>query len=209
MINTNTLLVFDFETGSTDVNTTDVLEIAALCINPKTLNIIPNSEFQCLVKPKDWKNVQDEALKVNNLTKEKVEKEGLELKVAWQSFTDYIQNWNYKKNKWSAPIACGMNIKGFDIPIFNRVCSELGSPKDLFFGRNSIDVLDLCFYWFNNLSEPAKYNMDALRDFFGISKDGAHRALKDVEDTAAIIIRFLQYHRKHSTIEKFKGAFSK
>lgn len=209
MINNNTYIVFDFETGCTKTESTEVLQIAALAIHPRTLEVIPNSEFSCYLHPKSWDNVQAEALKVNNITKEIIEKEGIQLKEGWKAFTDYLQSWNYKKNAWGAPIACGQNIRGFDLPIFNRICKEMNSPSNLFFSRNSIDILDLSFFWFENASEPAKYNLDTLRDFFGIARDGAHNAIVDVRHCAMIISRFLKFHRKLGGVEKFKGAFSK
>jgi hypothetical protein len=41
----------------------------------------------------------------------------------------------------------------------------------------------------------------------GISKDGAHDAIKDVKDTAEILIRFMKLHRNLSEKIKFRGSF--
>jgi hypothetical protein len=41
-----------------------------------------------------------------------------------------------------------------------------------------------------------------------LSKEGAHDALKDVKDTAEIMIRFLKLHRKLGEKVKFKGSFA-
>ena len=51
------------------------------------------------------------------------------------------------------------------------------------------------------------YSMDSLRDYFGISKDGAHDAIKDVKDTAEIMIRFMKLHRNLASKIKFKNSF--
>jgi DNA polymerase III epsilon subunit-like protein len=69
--------------------------------------------------------------------------------------------------------------------------------------------MNLVFYWFENNSDLKSYTLDSLRDYFGISKDGAHDALKDVRDTAEIIIRFLKLHRSLSQKIKFKNSFTK
>jgi hypothetical protein len=49
--------------------------------------------------------------------------------------------------------------------------------------------------------------MDNLRDYLGISKDGAHDALKDVKDSAEILIRFLKLYRNMANKVKFKDSF--
>jgi DNA polymerase III alpha subunit (gram-positive type) len=73
----------------------------------------------------------------------------------------------------------------------------------------SIDLLKIVFSWFNGTKELANYKLDTLREYFGITKEGAHRALKDVEDTGAILMRFLKY-KKNTLIRgglKLKGCF--
>lgn len=209
MINYNTLIVWDTETGSVDPSTTDVLQIAAVAINPRSLKVIEGSEFNIYCKPATWDTVQDGALKVNKLSKEFIEEKGFELKTAWKQFTDYLQSFNRKGSKFTAPVACGMNIRNFDMIIFDRLCKQFDSPADLFFKRNCVDILDLAFLWFENSSEPAKYNMDALRDFFGLSRDNAHNAVEDCKQCAQLITRFLQFHRNLGGADKFKGAFKK
>jgi DNA polymerase III epsilon subunit-like protein len=49
--------------------------------------------------------------------------------------------------------------------------------------------------------------MDNLREYFGIDKDGAHDAIKDVKDTADIMIRFMKLHRNVASKVKFKNSF--
>ena len=43
----------------------------------------------------------------------------------------------------------------------------------------------------------------------GIDKEGAHDAMKDVYDTAELVIRFMRITRKFSAQVKFKNAFKK
>ena len=65
----------------------------------------------------------------------------------------------------------------------------------------------LCFNWFENLEEPKSYSWDILRPYLGLDEEGAHDALKDVQDTARIIIRFMKLHRQIADCVKFKGSF--
>ena len=71
-----------------------------------------------------------------------------------------------------------------------------------------LDAMDNLFWWFENLEEPYDFKMDTWRKFFGMKALGvAHDALIDVFEEAAIITRFLKFHRKQSSISKFKGSF--
>jgi hypothetical protein len=49
--------------------------------------------------------------------------------------------------------------------------------------------------------------LDTVREYLGISKDGAHDALKDVKDCAMILTRFMRLHRKLCPKISFKGSF--
>jgi DNA polymerase III epsilon subunit-like protein len=46
-----------------------------------------------------------------------------------------------------------------------------------------------------------------MRDYLGISKEGAHDALKDVQDCAKILIRFMKLHRRLVPKIVFKDSF--
>ena len=65
------------------------------------------------------------------------------------------------------------------------------------------------YCWFENNAEVNRYNMDYLREYFGMPNDNAHDALQDVKDTANILIRFLKLQRNIIENQKvqFKNAF--
>jgi DNA polymerase III epsilon subunit-like protein len=67
--------------------------------------------------------------------------------------------------------------------------------------------MNLVFYWFEGNNELKNYTLDSLRDYLGIDKTGSHDALKDVKDTAQILIRFLKLHRNIANKVKFKSSF--
>jgi DNA polymerase III epsilon subunit-like protein len=118
-----------------------------------------------------------------------------------------------KKSQFSAPIAAGYNINRFDLHIIERLSNKYGNVNkeqrtDLFYPRDIVDAMNLVFYWFEHNNDLKNYTLDSLRDYLGISKDGAHDALKDVKDTAEIIIRFLKLHRTLGQKVKFKNSFT-
>ena len=137
-------------------------------------------------------------------------------KVSWKMFVDYLDKYHTrstKKSQFSAPIAAGYNIYRFDLHLIDRLSRKNKNTNkegnsNIFFPRDVIDMINLVFYWFNHNNELKSYKLDTLRDYFGITKDGAHDAIKDVKDTADILIRFMKLHRNLAEKIKFKGAFN-
>ena len=68
--------------------------------------------------------------------------------------------------------------------------------------------MDILFMWFENLEEPTSMKLDAFRKFFGMEASQAHEALSDTIDEAKLLVKFMKFHRKQSTVGKFKGAFA-
>lgn len=228
MINKNYFIFMDFETGSRNPMKTQPIELAAIAIHPRTLEIVPNSEFLALIKPifdeekcisLNIDPLEKGALDVNKKTVEQLQKDGKSLKSVWREFTQYCNNFNSTGKRWDAPILCGFNNNNFDDKIINRICGskpwEFG-PWDeermestLFHPTINVDLYKIVFSWFENVLEPQYLSMDSLRDYFGISKEGSHEALKDVLDGAEILTRFLKMQRTFNKKVQFKGSFEK
>ncbi len=212
-INYSHIICYDFETGGRFPQTCPPLQLAACVINPRTLEINEEDVFQVLIKPADWSQVESEALAVNHLTREIIEEKGVDLKLAWADFVTWVEKYNPKKTFWSAPVGCGMNIKGFDKHIINRLSKQYGPcDKDtgestLFSKRDEIDLLNILFLVFENRNDLKKYNMDTVREYLGIDKTGSHDARKDCIDTAKIIIRFMKMFRNKFKSMEFKDSF--
>lgn len=193
--------VFDFETGSVDINKCEVLEVACQVYDARKLELIPGSEFTSLIKPLDFGNVQSAALAVNKITKAELE-EAPELSVVWPQFCAHIQKYNTAgKGFMTAPIPAGYNSRNFDYPIFSRVCQKFGfcdksGKQNIFHSRFHLDVLDIIFMYFENSNDLPNYKFDSVRPYFGLEGgDKAHSALFDVEQTGEILMRFLKLQR--------------
>jgi DNA polymerase III epsilon subunit-like protein len=213
-INRQTILVYDYETGSANPYKTQPIEIACIAIEPRNLEIIPDSEFYSLIKPIQDKeylekynldDIQPEALKVNKKTIEELST-APSLKSVWESFTEYVMNFNPTGKKWEAPILSGFNNTGFDDIISNRVAGSdpwKYGPWDedrqrcsLFHPIHNIDLMKVIFPWFESDFELKSFSLDNLRTRLGMSHEGAHHAMVDVYDTAKILIQFLKLSRK-------------
>lgn len=227
MINYNKICVFDFETDGIDPSVCSPVQMAAVMIDPINLSIIPDSEFNIFFKPEVLENnenysyttdILDFHAKVKSCSAEDVLKAWYKYpkqQHSWNMFTEYLQKYHTrssKKSQFSAPIAAGYNIYRFDLHIVDRLSKKYNNTNkenrsDLFYPRDVVDLMNLVFYWFEHNNDIKSYTLDTVRDYFGISKDNAHDALKDVKDTAEILIRFLKLHRSLANKIKFKDSF--
>ena len=195
-------------------------------VNPRTLQFIEGSEFNTMMQPVD---LHDETYAeehkdtiawhggVRKCTSDDILKlwKGAPLqKDAFGDFKEYLLRYHTRgknQNKFSAPIKAGYNIIRFDNVIMERLCEKYNEmdrgDMKLFHPRDQLDGMMMAYNWFENMEEPKSYSMDSLREFFGMSKDGAHDALQDVRDTGQIITRFMNLHRRFAEKVKFKGSF--
>jgi DNA polymerase III epsilon subunit-like protein len=229
MSNNQKICVFDLETDGKDPNTCSPVQIAAIIIDPIKLEIIEDSEFNINLKPHaleanssyayEDSDVLDFHAKVRGTSKDNILEEWRAYPSqdgAWKMFTSYLDMYHLKSDRkscFTAPIAAGYNINRFDLKIIQNLSVKYKTlnkegNSSLFYPRDVLDIMNLVFYWFEGSKDLKSYSLDNVRDYLGISKEGAHDALKDVRDTADILIRFLRLHRKLSTKVKFKNSFT-
>jgi DNA polymerase III epsilon subunit-like protein len=228
MANLQKICVFDFETDGTDPLKCSPVQLAAIMVDPIKLEIIPDSEFNTYFKPdlleqnQDYSyedsDVLDFHAKVKGTDKNSVLSEWKKYpdqSKGWSSFISYLEIYHTrstKKSCFSAPIAAGYNIFKFDLKIIERLSYKYNNlnkegKSALFYPRDTLDLMNLVFYWFEGNNDLKNYTMDTLRAYLGIEQEGSHDAIKDVRDTANIIIRFLKLHRNLSKKVKFKRSF--
>lgn len=227
MINYNKICVFDLETDGSDPKQCSPVQIAAVMIDPIKLEIIPKSEFNIFLKPETLAgndeyqyttDILDFHAKVKGCSKDDILNQWKQYpsqEQSWKLFINYLEMYHTrssKKSQFTAPIAAGYNIHRFDLKITDRLSVKYDNinkegTSSIFYPRDVVDILNLMFYWFEYNNDLKNYTLDSVRDYFGLSKDGAHDALKDVKDCAEILIRFLKLHRNLSQKIKFKDAF--
>jgi DNA polymerase III epsilon subunit-like protein len=230
MANSQKICVFDFETDGINPDICSPVQVAALIIDPFRLEVIKDSEFNINMKPelleKDSEyayadsDVLDFHSKVRGSSKQEIlnEWKGYQKQdQGWKMFVSYLEMYHIRSDKkscFTAPIAAGYNINRYDMRIIERLSAKYNNlnkekRSSLFYPRDVIDLMNMIFYWFEGNNELKNYTLDNLRGYFGISTEGAHDALKDVRDTAEILIRFMKLHRSVSSKVKFKGSFNK
>lgn len=225
----NKICVFDFETDGINTDECSPVQIAAIIVDPYNLSIVKDSEFNIMVKPeklendKDYKYEDSDILefhaKVRDTSQDKILESwnnAMSQQQAWSMFSQYLEIYHLsnrsKKSMFSAPVASGYNILRFDMKIVERFSRKYGyvnneNGSSLFYPRDTLDMMNLLFYWFESNSDIKNLTLDNIRDYMGISKAGAHDALKDVKDCAELVVRFLRLHRNLSKKIKFKNSF--
>jgi DNA polymerase III epsilon subunit-like protein len=206
-VNNNTIIVYDTETTGLDTSKCEIIEIAAIALDPRTLEVLPNGTFEATMKALRPEDIEEGALKVNKRTREEIST-FRHPKQVWGEFIGFVSQYNKSNQLWSSPVAAGHNIIGYDNPIVERYRQQYSKTAKLWHPRDVIDTKILMFFWFENLREPTSTSLDSLRDFFSIDKTGAHGALKDCKDVVAILTRFMRLHRRIAEKQQFKGAFA-
>ncbi len=202
-MNLNNVIVFDLETGSKDPATTQMLEIAAIAIDPIKWVPIHGSEFVSLVKPDDESKLEPQAMAVNKIKIEDLRR-APSSKIVMDSFKEHIRRYGGKTSSpFTAPYPAGKNIRDFDLPIINRYCIkhkiyDSNKVPNLFNRKWSIELEDDLFRWFGQTNITDNLSMDTVRTYFGIDKEGAHRAIIDVRQTAWLICKFQKFYREQS-----------
>lgn len=228
-MNYRSFCVYDFETTSKFSNSTQPVQLAGVMVHGRKLEIIPNSEFCSLIKPiSDPEEcarlgldpLEDGAVAIHGKTAAMLE-DAPSLKTVWSNFVEYVNEHNFRKNSWSAPISVGYNIRNFDSIIVDRICTKEPwgyGPKDekfkcqgLFHPIHSIDLLDSMFMMMENNKEVNSLSADNLiRGVFGHvdTVGGAHDALGDVIMTAQLFCKVMRLMRKTASKIEFKGCMA-
>lgn len=186
-INGLEIVVFDVETtGLSPIDGDRIIEIAAM----KVKDFKVTDQFYSLINPKRFLPAQ--AMAVNGITEEMVADAPFSEEVM-PKFIDFI----------GGACVAGHNVK-FDL---NFVCFELSLlNRKLKDQTPAIDTLKMARELFPYLST---YKLTYLARALGISVDGAHRAMTDVETTVKVMLRMIEKAQTQDLgqIQKFLAQF--
>jgi len=218
-------IVYDFETTSPNPLTTQPVQIAAVVVHGRKLEIKKGSQFESLMKPYLTQEecdkhgvdmLEDGAVAVHGKTAEMLA-EAPSTEAVWKNFTEYVKQYNFKSSNFTAPIAVGYNITNFDNPIVDRLCTkdpynfgplDKKGRQDVFNNIHSLDMLDFMFTMFENNKEVHSLSADNLiRGHMGYSKGRAHDAMSDVMMTAELFCKMMRMLRTLASRKNFRNAF--
>lgn len=217
------IMFLDFETTGVNPLTCQPVQLAAVVIDGKKLEIIEGSEFQTLIRP-EFDEVTCASKRLDPLTDGSIRVHGKTadilanaptVKVAWNMFVEYVKAWNPKGGKWDAPIMAGYNVMNYDAKIINRLATiepyKFG-PVDnkgectLFNPRLQWDLIHDVQRWTHFNPEITSVSFDNIRKYTGMSSDNAHDAMQDVRQGALFLCKFLNMYKKMTPNLKLKNS---
>jgi DNA polymerase III epsilon subunit-like protein len=194
----------DTETSDWMNNGGVVIEIAAI-VTDGDHHILDRMEI--LLKMPEGASWSDGAEAVHGISREKLEADGMDRLAGLQKFKDFLKEYGIGyngddaegKSIYNRAMPCGQNIK-FDLEFIEAFFGELGDASfGNHFGYHTIDTMHTgkfindTFMKMNGylgaifkLNGKPSVSLEAQRMVFGLQLDGAHRALKDVEDTIEV-----------------------
>lgn len=149
-------VIFDLETTGINPQEDRIVEISAIKVKERRIV----EEFSTLVNPE--KKIPLAASLVNKISDEMV-KDAPKIEEALRSFTDFIGD----------EILIGHNIHEFDMKFIHR---DIERYLGLFLCNDYIDTLPMSR---SLLPELKRHRLVDLAEKYGVSSEGAHRALND------------------------------
>lgn len=216
-VNYSDIICFDLETSGVNTETAQIVQIGAVLIDGRRLEIVEGSEFDILIKPlygeecaaAGLQELTDGAINIHKKGHDLLAEKGVTLETGIQNFVSYVKSHNHTSTKWKAPIPCGYNIINYDLPILRRDISRVNST-DPFHTSIKIDVMQLMHLFFENDKNVHKLSADSLiRKHMGWKDKGeSHDALGDVIMTAELMIKSMRLIRKAVGNIKFENCFA-
>lgn len=219
-MNTSNIIFLDFETGSANPNTCQVLQISSIAINGRRLEVFENSLFNSYVRPiidleecngKELDPISDKALKVNKIDLEKI-KDSPDISTVWNQFVTYVDKYKKGQSLFSKPIMCGFNNNRFDDIIVSRLVKQYG-PYDnveneplLFNRRDNIDLMKIIWLFRENMEDCKSLSMQATCEWLNIKTENLHNSVYDVIIGSNILIKFLRLIRSIAPKVKWDGS---
>src|SRR5579885_1208441 len=218
-INQLDIVVFDLETTGLSWTKHEICEVGAKAYDGRTLEPYPDGEFSSLMKPERPEDIDESALKVNGITREMLEGAPSQ-RAVWPEFVRWVGRFNKKGSAFGAPMAGGKNIRNFDM-LFVHAINRLHGPKKdktvIFNKHRMLDLEDILFLWHFQDGDLLNLQFDTVREYLGLNRQGAHRALPDARQEGETLMMYLRLNREMrrkksqdgSPFIKLKGALAR
>lgn len=178
------LLLLDIESTGTDVTKHEIIQLAAILLDKKTLK--EKKVFSSYIKPRHWAKRDPEAMAVCKITWDQV-KDAPSIKAVLQEF-------NRKFGKNVIPAHYGGNMDVIFLPAAYRVAG-MRYP----FEYHTFNMWPICYAYMakkKKLTNPRRFvgfSLEDIAEHFGIPPEAdRHDALGDCRYEAAILRKLLK-----------------
>ncbi len=184
------LVILDTETGGLDCNVQSLLSVGMWTLDTFK-GTIYNPLYFLVKEPEIMTTL--EAMAINGLDLEDIERDGLEPKEALEKVREYCK-------PLRGPYPVGHNI-GFDIGFLNRLVFLSGNSYALPFHYRTIDIPSILttMYLAGILPKDISSSQKAL-EYFGMERGAVHNALHDAECTGKVHLKVLGMLRDSNII---------
>lgn len=186
----STVVLIDTETGGTNIYRHPVIQVAAMAVRLKTLEI--ESEFEVKVHF-DEKKCDPEALEHNSYDAIVWQQNAEEPKAAMEAVRDYLNRYAVwpklsKKNRpYKVARLAGYNVDKFDRPMLHRWFQNQKAffPADFY----TLDLYQRAIWYFSDRPDtepPPTFKLGGVCRYFGIEPVDEHDATGDCLSTLAL-----------------------
>lgn len=182
-------VVLDTETGGFDAGTNSILSLGGVVIAEGK---VQEQGFYALVNEgTDLYNANEGAIKVNGITREQTEVEGLTPTMTVSLLHKWLGKWGLT---WGVVII-GANTN-FDVGFIKRLYRLAGVPYDKRFSHRTMDVQSIAAFLeqaghFDLGGESASLDNLCKRLDVQIDRDAAHNSMEDARATAHVYLKLL------------------
>jgi len=166
-----TLVFIDLETTGMDLCQHEIIEIACLVVDPKTLKI--KKRFERKIMPEHLEKAAPEALKITGFSKKVWQKEA-------QSLGKVLQDLNQLAPKG---MFIGWNVS-FDRPFLERAIRDKGMTLN--FDYHWLDVSMLVYEHLFSDKKLKRIKLTDTCEILGIPRGKAHTAMADTKATLGV-----------------------
>jgi len=196
------IILVDVETSGLDEDENEVIEIYATAMNYWDLSDHHAGPFHAYIKPERPETAQADAIRIVGSGWTKACSEGLQAKVVWQNFKEYVDSINPGNGYATAPVVFAWN-QDFDRKFITKAMIKHKIVTKGKFGYEwpwawMFDAMDIAYFLFN--SDPSVYDlkMQTILAKAGLKRDNAdvHAASEDVELMKQWMRRALKFGRE-------------
>jgi DNA polymerase-3 subunit alpha (Gram-positive type) len=185
--------VFDIETTGLSAEKHAIIEIAC-CAFDNDLNDLKEYESG-VMRIYDNREIQEEALKANGITRDQIEN-GRDPKQVAEELCSFFTSLKSKNNK---VVLVGQNSDKFDIPFLDNYLAVF--KKDLSSLANTDFTIDTMWWARVKYPELVNYKLGTLCEANNIELINAHRAINDTRATKNLVKHFISSLRSGANQE--------
>jgi len=184
------LLWIDVETTGLDPKVHEIIQLAGLFEIPGGVK----EEFNYRIRPTKWKDISEEALKINRISMENL-RSFPPASLAYHSFLKMLLRWTSVYNPYEKVILCGQNVN-FDYGFMKSFFKANGNDEwSSYVMHGKLELMTLAVLHELKIGDRVfqSHSLSSICEYLGVDINGAHDAMVDIKATRECIKRLLKW----------------